>query len=59
MCTLMAMTEQYIVEVWNGKKWAKVRGYEGGPFALESRAERMAQARENAPNRDHHVPDDL
>ena len=41
----------YVVEVWNGKRWAKVRGYEGGPFKFEGRAERMATLREAAPSR--------
>ncbi len=45
------MEQTFIVQVWNGKKWAKVRGYEGGPFAYQGRAERMASAREQAPSR--------
>lgn len=43
---------RYIVEVWNGRRWAKVRGHEGGPWLRRDRAERMARARENESPRD-------
>ncbi len=42
---------EYVVEVWNGKRWAKVRGYEGGPFKYETLAQRMADLRQAAPSR--------
>ena len=41
----------FVVEVWNGRRWAKVRGPEGGPWSLKSRAERIAEGRQNAPRR--------
>lgn len=41
----------FVVEVWNGKRWAKVRGDEGGPWDYRGRAERIARAREAAERR--------
>jgi len=37
----------YVVQVWNGKRWAKVRGAEGGPWSTKDRAERIAFHREH------------
>lgn len=45
------MQTVFIVQVWNGRVWRKVRGIEGGPWSLRSRAERIADARERAPRR--------
>lgn len=45
------MSEQFIVQVWNGKTWSKVRGVEGGPWSLRSRAQRIADSRERCPRR--------
>ncbi len=42
---------QFVVQVWNGKRWAKVRGPEGGPWMYRSRAERIAAGRENSERR--------
>lgn len=39
---------EFVVEVYSGDRWAKVRGSEGGPYSLRSRAERIAEGRENA-----------
>lgn len=39
---------EYVVQVLSGGRWSKVRGSEGGPYLLRSRAERIARARENA-----------
>lgn len=39
---------EYVVQVFSGGRWAKVRGSEGGPYSLRSRAERIAEARQNA-----------
>lgn len=36
----------FIVQVWNGRRWAKVRGVEGGPWTRRDRAERIARERE-------------
>lgn len=44
-------TCDYVVQVWNGRRWAKVRGAEGGPWTLRSRAERVARSRQEAPRR--------
>jgi len=30
---------EYVVQVWNGHRWAKVRGVEGGPWLTRQRAE--------------------
>lgn len=38
----------YVVQQFDGKRWAKVRGPEGGPWSTRDRAERIAQGRENA-----------
>lgn len=46
------MTAVYVVQVWNGRAWRKVRGPEGGPWSLRSRAERVAAVRESARPRD-------
>ena len=40
--------ERWIVQAWNGKRWAKVRGSEGGPWPLKSRAQRIATLRQQA-----------
>jgi hypothetical protein len=41
----------YVVQVFNGKRWVKVRGAEGGPWSTLSRAERIARGREDMPRR--------
>ncbi len=41
----------YIIQAYNGKRWAKVRGSEGGPWHNRAAAERLAQARERCPRR--------
>lgn len=41
----------FVVEVWNGRRWAKVRGPEGGPWQTRDRAERIAASRENSERR--------
>lgn len=41
----------FVVQVWNGKRWSKVRGPEGGPWRTHDRAERIAQGRENSERR--------
>lgn len=41
----------YIVQALSNGKWRKVRGYEGGPWTLRSRAERCARLREALPRR--------
>jgi hypothetical protein len=45
------LATRYVVQVWNGKRWAKVRGDEGGPWNTRDRAERIADAREHAERR--------
>jgi len=42
---------RYIVQVWNGRSWRKVRGLEGGPWLRRDRAERLAASRELAERR--------
>lgn len=42
---------KYVVQVWNGRTWRKVRGPEGGPWLTRDRAERIAAARQNAERR--------
>lgn len=42
---------KYVVQVWNGSRWAKVRGPEGGPWNTRDRAERIADGRERAERR--------
>jgi hypothetical protein len=41
----------FVVQVWNGKRWAKVRGGEGGPWSTRDRAERIATSRQAAERR--------
>jgi hypothetical protein len=38
----------FVVEVYSRGRWAKVRGAEGGPWRTRQRAERIAEARQNA-----------
>lgn len=45
-------TTVYHVEVWNGSRWTKVRGGEGGPWLRRSRAQRIADSRERLPLRE-------
>ena len=45
------MTAGFIVQVWNGRQWRKVRGPEGGPWLRRDRAERIADGRERLPRR--------
>jgi hypothetical protein len=40
----------YVIQAWNGKRWAKVRGTEGGPWRKDA-ALRMAARREALPRR--------
>jgi len=44
-------TTMYVVQVWNGKRWAKLRGGEGGPWSTRARAESIARNRERSPRR--------
>lgn len=41
----------FVVQVWNGRAWRKVRGLEGGPWSKRDRAVRVAEARERAERR--------
>lgn len=41
----------YVVQAWNGKRWAKVRGEEGGPWSRRARAECIARSRQNMQRR--------
>jgi hypothetical protein len=43
--------EGFVIQVWNGRRWAKVRGVEGGPYLTRDRAERIAASRERQPMR--------
>jgi hypothetical protein len=43
---------KFVVQVYNGKRWAKVRGHEGGPWSTQDRAERIARSREAAERRE-------
>lgn len=45
------MTGLYYVQVWNGRRWARVRGPEGGPWGTVSRAGRIADGRETSARR--------
>jgi hypothetical protein len=45
-------TTTYVVQAFNGKRWAKVRGAEGGPWTNRARAERVARSREAAERRE-------
>lgn len=45
------MPTRYVVQVYSGGRWAKVRGNDGGPWNLRSRAARVAAARESLPVR--------
>jgi hypothetical protein len=45
------METSYVVEVWNGRRWSKVRGSEGGPWRRRQHAERIAEARTHAARR--------
>jgi hypothetical protein len=42
----------YVVQVWNGRRWSKVRSGEGGPWSTRDRAERQARSRERMPRRE-------
>lgn len=41
----------FVVEVWNGRSWRKVRGPEGGPWRSFDRADRIARGRQDSPRR--------
>jgi hypothetical protein len=47
-----AANTRFVVQVYNGKRWAKVRGHEGGPWSTRDRAERIARSREAAERRE-------
>lgn len=43
---------EFVVQVWNGTRWAKLRGNQGGVWMTRERAERVATSREAMPRRE-------